>query len=291
MHESLAGQQRTGDVAVEVEAGSVSSEPTVDWPFLFAEISALLLGTLSFLLILSGLGFWTVHPPGEHDLCQVDTLGLENSTDSDRDLTLSACHGLYDVVFSSLHVMSVPFVGSGACAGAAFYAVFMGITAKSEDVTPGWFRRAVCYELVGGAVNFVPALWFPGVAAVVAAGLAPIHAYFITITVTHVGLQVANVTESNDDSSHTDDAIRNAAYLEEILYKGYCAASRVELCLFVGSLAMNCLTFVFLFDMVRNVSAITCYKPKYAQILGSQLRLVCNKGRGKYTALRETGGA
>lgn len=265
-------------------------EPEVDRPFLYAESCSLVLGILSLLLVISGIGFWTTKPPGEADLCRVDTLGLQNATKHDQDLQLGACHGLYTLVFDSLHVISLPFILSGICAGISCSTVLMGIAAKSEDLTPRWFRYAAMSDLVGGALNLVPSIYFPGLAAAVAAGLAPIHAYYFTILLGHAVLQVANTTESSggdNPNDHTDDVVRNAAYLENVLYKGYCAASQVELCLTVGSTCMTCLSITYMGDILRNVAAMVCHKPQYEKISGSQLGILCRKGYKRCQAHRQ----
>jgi hypothetical protein len=106
----------------------------------------------------------------------------------------------------------------------------------------------------------VPSLIFPGVAGVVAAGLAPIHAYFITIMVGHFAISATGMASNVSDQ---DKDVREAAAAYETLYLGYCAASRTELCLFVGSTCMLVLFWTYIVDMARSVAALTCRPPNY----------------------------
>eukprot|EP00931_Biecheleriopsis_adriatica_P104828 TRINITY_DN79446_c0_g1_i1.p1 TRINITY_DN79446_c0_g1~~TRINITY_DN79446_c0_g1_i1.p1 ORF type:complete len:276 (-),score=52.04 TRINITY_DN79446_c0_g1_i1:97-924(-) len=250
-----------------------SSEVPLDLPLLAAEISAALLGIVGFLLLFSGVGFFSVKPPGEQDLCRVDTLGLQNLTQTRQQMDLTACHALYAGAFNVLGAISVPFILCGAVA--VLSAAYLFSALRSPD--PVMIRRSFCYtgilDILGGVTVWIPSIYFPGLAAVVAAGLAPIHAYFIGIMLGHFAIR----------ASHADDSgsrVRDAAYLYEVLYQGYCAASRVELCLTVGSVCMILLFWLCLLDLCRNVVSTTCWRPR-CEPLGSQ-RLQCQQLLARY---------
>lgn len=246
--------------------GAPEDSEEVDTPMCLAELAAVLLGFLGFLILVSGLGFFTVHPPGEDDLCQIKVLGLQNKTKSDQDFALGTCHALYGGVFNMLHAISIPFILCGALAMASAYAVGRGAMARHPETTPSYFKCGLCTNLGGLVMVFIPTMVFPSLTGIVAAGLAPIHAYFITIMVGHFAVDASGVAST----SNQDADVRAAAQAYETLYLGYCAASRVELCLFVGSMSMIVLFWIYIVDMARGVAAITCKPPNYANA-GCQL--------------------
>lgn len=236
-------------------------EEEVDRPFCLAETAALLLGILGTLILISGLGFFTVDPPGEEDLCQIETLGLQNKTKSDQDAVLFTCHALYAGVFNMLHAIAIPFILCGALALASTYLVVMAVHSRSPETTPSYFMSGLCANVMGLGMVAVPSMIYPSVTGIVAAGLTPIHAYFITIMVGHVAVEVSGATSN---STSNDPAVKMAADAYETLYEGYCAASRTELCLFVGSSCMLVLVGAYIFDILRSLTALTCMKPNYA---------------------------
>ncbi|CAJ1347476.1 unnamed protein product, partial [Effrenium voratum] len=211
--------------------GSSSSEEEEeearDWPLLAAEVALLLLAILALLLLLSGFGLWTVRPPGEAELCRVETLGLQNSTQSQRTADLAACRGLYSVVFRALGAISLPFL---VCGCIAFFISTLLLQMLGRP-RPGNVRRHFC------CIGFVEVL---GLAIAVTGG------------------------ESGDG------AMNKAAHLYEVLYQGYCAVSRVELCLTIGSISLVLLFWVFVADLARNVVSSTCWQPR-CEGRGSQL--------------------
>lgn len=235
----------------------VQDEEVVDKPLCLAEAAAVLLGLLGALILISGLGFFTVNPPGEVDLCQVKTLGLQNKTKSDQDFALGTCHALYTTVFNMLHVISIPFILCGLLAMTSGFLVWKGVNAMSADESSGHFKKGICANFAGLVMVAVPAMVFPSVTAVVAAGLAPIHAYFITIMAGHFAIELSGSTANT-----SDPGVKAAADTYETLYLGYCAASRTELCLTVGSLSMMVLVGTYIFDILRSVAALSCYPPK-----------------------------
>jgi len=238
----------------------------IDTPLLCAECTAIFMGLLAFGLLLSGFGFFTVRPPGEAELCQVHVLQLQNMTKADQESNLQACHELYKTVFNLLDVFSIPFLAIGALAGFSAFAMGSGIVLKHETRTPTCWRYAMYADIIGFLVNIVPAFVLPGVAAAVDAALAPVHAWFITIMVVHVGTKVANVTsDAQDQGTHT------AAEVEGIVYGAYSAVSRVQLCITVGSFSMLAVCVVFAIDIFRSLMAIYCHTPDYNKASGSQL--------------------
>jgi len=232
---------------------------TIEKKIAMAESSAICLGILGVLIFISGAGFWTVNPPGEKDLCQIEVLGLQNKTTDDQNFALGACHGLYATVFNALHAISMPFLACGALCLVSAYTVGSGAMARDLVQAKGFFRCAICLHLGGLFAVALPSLMFPAAAAAVAAGLAPIHAYFITIMVGHFAVSLSGAAANTSDM---DPAVREAAETYETLYLGYCAASRVELCLWIGSSAMVVLFWYYLLDIGRNVW-MHCSPPQY----------------------------
>lgn len=250
----------TTGAGTEYSNAAAPEEPDepIDKCWLYAEVSAIALGVLGLLILVSGLGFFTVAPPGEKELCQIKVLGLQNKTKSDQDFALGTCHALYAGVFNSLHLISAPFIICGALALVSTYLVARAIQARSAEETPGLFRCGIFANLGGLVMVAVPAMVFPSVAGIVAAGLAPIHAYFITIMVGHFAVEATGATSNTTD----DPAVREAAKTYETLYLGYCAASRTELCLTIGSFCMLVLVGVYVFDIVRSAGHL-CMGPDY----------------------------
>merc|ERR1712070_489505 len=123
----------------------------------------------------------------------------------------------------------------------------------------GYFKLGVCTNIGGLIMTLVPSMVFPAVTGVVAAGLAPIHAYWISLMVGHLVVQGSGVSSGAED----DPAVRQAAQIYETLYLGYCAASRTELCLFIGSTCMAVLLWFYIYDIFRGIAALTCHQPKY----------------------------
>jgi len=223
------------------------------------EVASIFFGSLAGLLLLSGLGFWTVSPPGEQDLCRIETLGLQNKTEDTQVFELAACHALYTGAFNILNFISVPFILCGLLAVGSAVFVARGVFARNEEDTPRFFKFAAVVDFAGLLAVWVPSLIFPALAATVDAGMAPIHAYWITITVGHYGMRALNTSDSGDEH------MQKVTEIEEVLYQGYCAASRLSICLTVGSISMILLFWLYLFDMGRNISAVTCWKPNYNQ--------------------------
>lgn len=246
-------------------------------PICYAELSTFMLSALGFLLTIAGLGFFTVHPPGEEDLCTVQVLGLENKTKTEQASNIASCHMLYTVVFDSLHVISLPFVICGFVALLTGYIVCRGAHAKAEDITPSWFRCAMLFDLVGLLLSGATSIPFAAIWGTVSVALAPIHAYFITIMIGHLAVTAVNYT-SGEESNATadDDNVRTAAQVYNTLYMGYCACSRVELCLTVGTMCLWLVGGIYVFDLLRNLCAVYgCFKPHYGERMrqGSHLRI------------------
>lgn len=247
-------------------------DPTdiLDKPLLAAEIFALLIGVLSLLLVIAGLGFYTVKPPGEPDLCAIETLGLQNKTSAEQNDYLGKCHALYSGVFASLGIIGNVHISCGVVSFSTLCGLvlgFRGVHRGDVKSSNRWFCCAAMMDVLSVLIVWVPSLIFPGLAAIVAAGLAPIHAYFITIMVGHYGMKAANSTNGDDG----DGNLHMAAHAEEILYAGYAAASRVELCLGIGSACLLSLFWVFIVDAIRNIVTMTCWRPEIRQVDGSQL--------------------
>ncbi|CAE7558952.1 unnamed protein product [Symbiodinium natans] len=231
-----------------------------DWPTVAAEIATMTLAILGLLLLLAGLGFWTVHPPGEPELCQIDTLGLQNLTLARQRSDLAACHGLYKVVFTALGVISWPFILCG------FFALLIAWM-LSRRATPNKCRRVTCIavlEVIGTVIVWFPSLLFPSLSLAVAAGMAPIHAYFISITAGHIVISVSGADSGNSTAN-------KAAHMYQVLYEGYCAASRVELCLSIGGVALLLLFWCFVADILRIIASLTCWRSKLEDPRGFQL--------------------
>merc|ERR1712146_203135 len=148
--------------------------------------------------------------------------------------------------------------------------------ARHPEITPQFFRCGVCTHLGGLVMVFIPSMIFPTVAAVVAAGLAPIHAYFITIMAGHFAVEISG----GSGKSEQDQGVRAAAQTYETLYAGYCAASRTELCLWVGSTCMMVLLWVYIVDILRTIATLTCKPPVYSR-QGCQLCRAHQLFRGK----------
>eukprot|EP00438_Fugacium_kawagutii_P030146 Skav235168 [mRNA] locus=scaffold721:148621:149756:- [translate_table: standard] len=89
------------DTSSDSETDEVQ-EYSPDFPVLAREIAMIVFATLGLLLVVAGLGFWTVHPPGESQLCQTEVLGLQNATLAQQRSSIAACHSLYSLVFAAL---------------------------------------------------------------------------------------------------------------------------------------------------------------------------------------------
>eukprot|EP00434_Breviolum_minutum_P017310 symbB.v1.2.015280.t1/scaffold1136.1/size135929/8 len=228
----------TFDTSSDSEEDQEALQSFPDWPTVAAEIAILALAILGLLLLLAGFGFWTVHPPGESELCQVDTLGLQNLTLARQRSQIAACHALYDVVFGALGVISLPFLLRLCC--------------------------IAILEAFGAVVVWLPSWFFPSISLAVAAGLAPIHAYFISITAGHLAISISGADSGTSTAN-------KAAHLFQVLYTGYCAASRVELCLTIGSISLLLLFWCFVIDILRIISAMTCWRSKLEDPRGFEL--------------------
>eukprot|EP00746_Dinoflagellata_sp_MGD_P085026 gnl/MRDRNA2_/MRDRNA2_33692_c0_seq1.p1 gnl/MRDRNA2_/MRDRNA2_33692_c0~~gnl/MRDRNA2_/MRDRNA2_33692_c0_seq1.p1 ORF type:complete len:293 (+),score=53.79 gnl/MRDRNA2_/MRDRNA2_33692_c0_seq1:80-958(+) len=256
-------------------------EMEIDKPICVAECMAILLGLLGVLLIICGIGFWTVTPPGEDDLCKVETLGLTEKSQEEQDKALKACHLLYEAVFKLLQVISLPFLGCGFLACSSSWTVWSGARAKDEHGTPCCWGCSTVLDAIGVVVVWIPSLVFPGIAAIVSAAMVPIHAYYFTLLATYAGAKVANYSHGGgEDSQKSKEAIDKAAKIFETVYQGYCAASRVEQCLGIGSICLLSLFWVYLFDIGRAIVSICCVQPKYGEISeGIQLCHACEEGK------------
>jgi hypothetical protein len=257
-------------------SNETQEEDVVERQFCLAEVSAVLLVTLGVLILISGAGFFTVDPPGEQDLCQIKTLGLQNKTKGDQDLALGTCHALYSGVFNMLHVIAIPFLLCGLLAIISGVLVTRGVCARLESDTPGLWKTGIFFNIGGLVMVAVPSMIFPSVTAVVSAGLAPIHAYFITIMAAHFAVEVSGAASNGSEG---DPGVKEAAQTYETLYLGYCAASRTELCLFVGSTCMMILVGTYIFDTMRSVAALTCTKPDYTAPGGCEMCKVWRRGK------------
>eukprot|EP00930_Biecheleria_cincta_P065320 TRINITY_DN51089_c0_g1_i1.p1 TRINITY_DN51089_c0_g1~~TRINITY_DN51089_c0_g1_i1.p1 ORF type:complete len:304 (-),score=57.16 TRINITY_DN51089_c0_g1_i1:29-898(-) len=271
----LLPQKAAGDDLSETESTASASEehtgtapPPLDFPLLAAEVSAALLGILGFLILFAGVGFFTVKPPGEEDLCRPSTLGLQNLTQGRQQLELAACHALYTGAFNMLGLISIPFILSGSLALGSAAALFSAVRRPGPEKSQKMFCHSATADVFGTIIVWIPSIYFPGLTVLVAAGLAPIHAYFISIMMGHFAI-------SASDAAAGSDGVGIAAYTYEILYQGYCAASRLELCLTIGSFSMLLVFWVFLFDFCRNLMSMSCWRPRYDQQAGYQvLRLL-----------------
>lgn len=280
----MADYANAPDQRNPAEAGE--DDGSVDAPMCMAELAAVLLGVLGALILISGLGFFTVHPPGQEELCRVKTLGLQNKTKDDQDVAVGACNALYLGVFDLLYAISIPFILCGLLAMVSAYTVGRAVLARDPESTPSFFKYGICTHIGGLVMVFIPSMIFPTVAGVVAAGLAPIHAYFITIIVGHAAVSLSGAATKTDE----DPAVRKAAEAYETLYAGYCAASRTELCLAVGSVCMMVLLWVYIVDILRALASLTCKPPDYNR-QGCQLCRAHQLFRSKSDQLYNTVGA
>jgi hypothetical protein len=242
-----------------------SPKASYDKSICLAEVSGIILGILGLLIFISGAGFWTVKPPGEKELCQVKILGLQNKTKGDQEAGINACHALYGGVFNMMHTISVPFMFCGALGLISAFVAWSAACASDAEKGKGYFKCGICIDVVGLVAVAAPSVAFASLAGIVAAGLAPIHAYFITIMVAHAGVSLSGVASTNSTGGE-------AARAYETLYLGYCAASRVELCLTTGSFCMMALFWVYVFDIGRNFFS-WCVRPPNYPVSGCQL---CN---------------
>jgi len=259
-----------------------SAEELLDKPVLVAELSAALMALLGLITLMSAVGLaFTVHPPGEQSLCQVETLGLQNETASRQQVDLAACHALYTGVFSILGLLSAPFFVCGLMAMVGGWILLKAVCPRDETATPKRFCCSAVFDAVAAGVVLLPSIYYPGVTAVVTAGMAPIHVYFLAIVAGHIAIKVS-------DADSGDEGLNRAAYTYEILYQGYCAASRVELCLTVGSIAIFVLLWVYILDFVRNLASILFWKPRY-NADGSQILLAYRRMRAVKERLRQPG--
>lgn len=246
------------------------------------ETFAMFLGVLGIAILISGLGFWTVKPPGEDDLCQVKVLGQENKTKAEQDAAVGACHTLYTAVFNMLHTISVPFILCGILCWLSTHQVASGAMSRTKDKFKDHVKRTICFHVGGVVAVSLPALMFPVAAASVAAFMAPVHAYFISIMVGHFAI---SLTGAASNTSNQDPGVRQAAQAYETFYLGYCAASRVELCLWIGSTAMVVLFWFYLIDIGRNFWLL--WSPPEVELLegtGCQLCALRDCGRSSADA-------
>mmetsp|Transcript_70632 Transcript_70632/g.196488 ORF Transcript_70632/g.196488 Transcript_70632/m.196488 type:complete len:286 (-) Transcript_70632:90-947(-) len=262
------------------DSDSENSENEREWvdvPILLSELSAVILGILATVLLLCAVGLCTVNPPGEEDLCRVETLGLANETKSKRDSVLTACHGLYTGVFALCAAMSVPFFAVALVGLTAAGAVCSGARAQYDPRTSTCFCCSALLGVMGAGLTWLPSMIYPGVATAMAAAMAPIYAHWLVITVGHYSMKGVSYT--------TDDGhVRDAAYITSVLYQGYSAVYRVNLCLMVGGVCLLALFWVFLADVVRSAVSILCVRPKFNRLHGEWqcciLKRRCRSQRG-----------
>jgi len=228
----------------------------VDAPLWLAELATVVLYILGFTITICGVLFLTVHPPGEADLCNVNTLGLTNKTADEVSLALNGCHALYTTVFGICGVLAVVFIAIALLAISAACAVCSGACNPDAATTPGRFCRAAFIELIGVLFLWIPALFFPAMSGAVNVAMAPIHAYWITLTVANYGMQGINATSASKQ-------VEDVTYVASTLYQGYCAAARFDLALTIGSICMILLWWTLVCDLIRNALNITCWKPQY----------------------------
>merc|ERR1712224_553849 len=97
----------------------------------------------------------------------------------------------------------------------------------------------------------------------------------------HFAIQLSGAGSNGSDK---DPAMRQAAQTYETLYLGYCAASRTELCLTVGSMCMLVLVGTYVFDIIRSCAAM--FRPPNYDSQGCQLckahRLMRSKTNAMY---------
>jgi len=268
------------------ESSSDGNQPLdVDKPLCVAESFALTVTVLVLLLVWAGVGFWSVHAPGESELCTAETLGLQNRdelarvgtsarrTAEDKSKLLGRCHLLYTGVFDVLGILGKVYIGCAIACSASVCALAKGVSGVYRGEAGSatrWFCCAAMADVVGALVVWVPSLLFPEIAVYASGGMEVVHAYYWSIVAGHLGAEAANWT-----SGARHRGVSDASTVVDTLYNGYCAASKVELSLAVGSFCLLGLFWVLLLDAVRNLVTISVWKPDYEHIEGVQLSRAC----------------
>eukprot|EP00927_Polykrikos_kofoidii_P038653 TRINITY_DN33053_c0_g1_i1.p1 TRINITY_DN33053_c0_g1~~TRINITY_DN33053_c0_g1_i1.p1 ORF type:complete len:291 (-),score=38.73 TRINITY_DN33053_c0_g1_i1:54-926(-) len=233
----------------------------VDCPQVFAEVSSCVRWTALVLLLLAAVGLCKVDPPGEQELCQVQTLGLENQDQTGQDIALGACHALYISVFATTRVVAGIFVFLAVLCPALL--LFLSTCAKhSADAgsTRCLYAFSACANFLFVLILWVPSGWFLTMSGVVTVAMAPITAQWMIIYAVYFGMKAKGDTPP---------------YWMDVIYRAYGACWYADTCLWIGSACMVVLWFFCIIDGARNIAAC-CKPPRYASGRSEFWRLMRN---------------
>lgn len=255
--------------AYDLEGEEADSCSKVSPPLCAAEVSSCCLSCIGIVLIICGILLLTVNPPGQADLCNIQTLGLTNSTKSQQDLVLNGCNALYTTVFAACGILAAAFFFIGLLPLCSACALCRAACCHDEDTSPKFFGCAACLGICGLIVVWVPSMFIPALAIACNTAMAPIHAYWIALTAGNYGMKLANFTSG---SGAAGEQIRDVTYVTTTLYQGYSAAYRFELAVTVGGVCLGLLFWLYAIEICTNIARVTCWKPRYAELdSGSQL--------------------
>lgn len=254
---------RQGAMVDEREAAGELERP-IDCPRLFKECSSCVFLTCAVLLFLAAAGLERVDPPGEEELCQVKTLGLEDQRERDQTLKIHACEALYLSVFAYTRTIAIIFVAVAVLCPVLLF-VLAEFAKRSEKST----RLYVTSTVIGifwAVCLWVPSGWFLGMSAIVTAITGPITAQWLIIYSVYFGTKAVGEVPP---------------HWMEVIYKAYGACWYMDASLWLGSVCMVVLAVSCIADAIRNISA-TCKPPHYDNRWGTE---VCRLRR-KFCSVR-----
>lgn len=239
-----------------------------------SEVSACVLWTVVLLLMVSAFGLFKVNPPGEEELCTLQTLGLVNATETKQDTVLFACHGLYKTVFLFSRSFSAAFLALGLLP-LGLLGLARGAHLRAGAAAACRYVWSAVLNALAVAILWFPSAWLLSLSASVTLVMAPITAQWLVIYAAYFGMK----------ASH-----HQPPHWLEIVYQGYVACWYEDTFLWAGTMAVLLLWGFSIADLARNVLAAFGLRPRYGDGDGFEVcrlrRRWCAKARQSLSSCR-----
>mmetsp|Transcript_71276 Transcript_71276/g.230849 ORF Transcript_71276/g.230849 Transcript_71276/m.230849 type:complete len:312 (+) Transcript_71276:54-989(+) len=249
------------------EAADGDGEAKADMARAAAELAACLQWAAVALLVVAAFGLSRVKPPGEEELCRVETLGLQNATSTAQDAVLVGCHGLYKTVFVFTRAFACVFL---LITVLPLVSLQLARSARHAREAACRYTAAATVDIVGVLLLWVPAGSFLALSAGVTVAMAPITAQWLAIYAVYFGMKAAH---------------QQPPKFVEVVYRGYVACWYTDTFLWVGAASISGLWGFCIADAIRNIlAALGCFRPRFDDLDGASeichlKRLCCRKSQ------------